>query len=75
MTAAARRSAKEIDPISREIAQTLARQSGMSLADWIASTSVYLRQSKSDIDDFLAFNDSPGVYTSVLETGQSHVSS
>ena len=37
MTAAARRSAKEIDPISREIAQTLARQSGMSLADWIAS--------------------------------------
>ena len=74
MTAAARRSAKEIDPISREIAQTLARQSGMSLADWIASTSVYLRQSKSDIDDFLARRpDAPvSSFMEIYDSGQFH---
>ncbi|HEY5071984.1 MAG TPA: peptidoglycan-binding protein [Caulobacteraceae bacterium] len=37
MTAAARRSAQEVDTRSREIAQTLARQSGLSLSEWIDS--------------------------------------
>jgi localization factor PodJL len=37
MTAAASRNPRDLDATSREIAETLARKSGLSLADWIAS--------------------------------------
>ncbi|MHB8528579.1 MAG: Localization factor PodJS, partial [Caulobacteraceae bacterium] len=39
MTAQARRGAKAIDPESRDMAEALARQAGVSLADWIAALS------------------------------------
>lgn len=37
MTAAASRNPRDLDATSREIAETLARKSGLCLADWIAS--------------------------------------
>jgi amidase len=44
------------------------------LADWIANTSVYLRQSKSDINDFLARRpDAPvSSFMEIYDSGQFH---
>ena len=44
------------------------------LADWIANTSVYVQQSKSDIDDFLARRpDAPvSSFMEIYDSGQFH---
>ncbi|HEY5070505.1 MAG TPA: hypothetical protein VII63_00595 [Caulobacteraceae bacterium] len=59
MAAVARQSAQDVDPRSREIAHTLARQSGLSLKEWTARLMVGEVAAEAALEDEVRSGDDP----------------